>query len=420
MCFTDAVILAGGKGLGLEPITNTRPKTLIPILNRKLIEDHIMKLYDVGVRRIVVVVGYMGDKVRSSVERLCSSLGIEYVFVNQDPPLGTAHALLNAVPYVKSEDFITVYGDIYFKSSKVLKDLISYRGNVVSVSEVEDPSKYGVVVVSGGRVVKVVEKPKEYLSNYVNAGIYRFTKDVMKFLEKTEVSVRGEYELTSTIQLMIDNGIEFKYLVVNEWLDVGRPWSLIEVNKLELEDVNTQVIKGFVESGVTIKGPVIIEEGAEVLSGSYIVGPAYIGRGVTVGPNAYIRPYTVVLDNSKIGFNVEVKESIVMEDVHISHQSYVGDSVVCEGSNLGAGTILANLRFDEKTVKVRVKGVLEDSGRRKLGAFIGGYVRTGVNVSVFPGVKIGAYSWIYPGVVVTDDVPPRSILKYNGVLVSMC
>ncbi|MEM4856257.1 MAG: glucosamine-1-phosphate N-acetyltransferase, partial [Sulfolobales archaeon] len=83
------------------------------------------------------------------------------------------------------------------------------------------------------------------------------------------------------------------------------------------------------------------------------------------------------------------------------------------------GTILANLRVDEKTVKVRVKGVLEDSGRKKLGAFIGGYVRTGVNVSVFPGVKIGAYSWIYPGVVVTDDVPPKSILKHNGVLVSM-
>ncbi|MEM4033683.1 MAG: sugar phosphate nucleotidyltransferase [Sulfolobales archaeon] len=419
MCFTDAVILAGGKGLGLEPITNTRPKTLIPVLNRKLIEDHVMKLYDVGIRRIVVVVGYMGDKVKSFVEGLCSSLGIECEFVSQDPPLGTAHALLNAVPYVKSEELITIYGDIYVKSSKILKDLMSCEGNVVSVSEVKDPSRYGVVVVSEDRVIKIVEKPKEYLSNYVNAGIYRFTKDILRFLERTEVSVRGEYELTSTIQSMIDNGIEFKYLVINGWLDVGRPWSLIEVNKLELESVNTQLVKGSVEGGVTIKGPVIIEEGAEILSGTYIVGPAYIGHGVTVGPNAYIRPYTVVLDNSRVGFNVEVKESIIMENVHISHQSYVGDSVVCEGSNLGAGTILANLRFDEKTVKVRVKGVLEDSGRRKLGAFIGGYVRTGVNVSVFPGVKIGAYSWIYPGVVVTDDVPPRSILKYNGVLVSM-
>ena len=143
----------------------------------------------------------------------------------------------------------------------------------------------------------------------------------------------------------------------------------------------------------------------------------YIGKDVEVGPNAYVRSYSVILDGSRIGFNVEVKESVIMEHTHISHQAYVGDSVVCEGVNLGAGTILANLRFDGKTVKVRIKGAVEDSGRRKLGAFIGGYVRTGVNVSVFPGVKIGAYSWIYPGVTVTDDVPPKSILKYNGVIV---
>ncbi|MEM0361759.1 MAG: sugar phosphate nucleotidyltransferase [Sulfolobales archaeon] len=416
---TEAILLAGGKGVGLEPITNTRPKPLVPILGSKLIERHLISLSRVGIKKVVVVVSYMGDVIKKFADEVAQKLGLDLVYVDQGLPLGTADAVMKAAPYVSVNDFVVLYADIYFRDADFLNNLIRCCGNVVTVAEVGDPSRYGVVVVSDGRVVKIVEKPKQYLSSYVNAGIYRFDGRLVRFLERTEPSERGEYELTTTMQLMIDAGIEFNYLVVDGWLDIGRPWSLLEANKLELSSLNKQLINGYVESGAVIKGPVIIGEGSQILSGSYIVGPSYIGRGVVVGPNAYIRPYTVVLDNSRVGFNVEVKESIIMENTHISHQSYVGDSVVCEGVNLGAGTILANLRFDEKTVKVRVKGVLEDSGRKKLGAFIGGYVRTGVNVSVFPGVKIGAYSWIYPGVVVTDDVPPKSILKHNGVLVSM-
>lgn len=372
-----------------------------------------------GIKKVIVVVNYMGDAIRKFADEVAQQLGLDLVYVDQGSPLGTADAVMKAAPYVSADDFIVLYADIYFRNTDFLNNLIRCCGSVVTVAEVGDPGRYGVVVVSNGRVVKIVEKPKQYLSNYVNAGIYRFDGRLVRFLERTEQSERGEYELTATVQLMIDAGIGFNYLVIDGWLDIGRPWSLLDANKLELSSLNKQLVNGYVESGAVIKGPVIIEEGSQILSGSYVVGPSYIGRGVVVGPNAYIRPHTVVLDNSRVGFNVEVKESIVMENTHISHQSYVGDSVVCEGVNLGAGTILANLRFDEKTVKVRVKGVLEDSGRKKLGAFIGGYVRTGVNVSVFPGVKIGAYSWIYPGAVVTDDVPPKSILKHNGVLISM-
>ncbi|MEM1982696.1 MAG: sugar phosphate nucleotidyltransferase [Sulfolobales archaeon] len=412
-------MLAGGKGVGLEPITNTRPKPLVPILNNKLVERHLINLSRVGVGRVIVVVNYMGDTVREFVNKVTQRTGLDVVYVDQGSPLGTAHAVAKAAPYLSDDEFLVLYSDVYFRDTKLLNDLMRIKSNAIAVAKVTDPSRYGVVVIDGGKVVKIVEKPKQYLGNYVNGGVYKFSKELIKFLEKTEASERGEYELTSTLQSMMDVGIEFNYALIDGWVDIGRPWSLLEANKLELEVIDEQVVRGSVEGNVVIKGPVVIEEGSQVLSGSYIVGPSYIGHGVTVGPNAYIRPYSVILDNSRVGFNVEVKESLVMENTHISHQSYVGDSVVCEGVNLGAGTILANLRFDEKNVKVRVKGVFEDSGRKKLGAFIGGYVRTGVNVSVFPGVKIGAYSWIYPGVVVTEDVPPRSILKHNGVLVSM-
>jgi len=412
---SEAILLTGGRGVGLEPITHTRPKSLIPVLDKPLIELHLRNLAEAGVKRVIIVISYMGDKVKDSVELINNELSLNVEYVDQGEPLGTAHALIKALPHVRGDEFLLIYGDVYYgRNPQLLKELITKRGTVITVAEVDSPSRYGALLLNGDKVVKIIEKPREFISNYVNAGVYKLTRGIERYAEGVGVSERGEYELTTALQAMINSGECIGYVSVKEWVDVGRPWSLIDVNKYELMSINKQVIKGAVEGNVVIKGPVIIEEGAQVLSGSYIIGPAYIGRDATVGPNAFIRPYTVILRGARIGFNVEVKESIVMEYAHISHQSYVGDSVVCEHTNLGAGTILANLRFDEKNVKVRIKGVLEDSGRKKLGAFIGGYVRTGVNVSTLPGVKIGAYSWIYPGVVVTEDVPPKSIVKYGG------
>jgi len=130
---------------------------------------------------------------------------------------------------------------------------------------------------------------------------------------------------------------------------------------------------------------------------------------VEIGPNAYIRPYSVICSGSKIGFSVEVKESVLFENVHAHHLAYIGDSVICENVNLGAGTVLANLRHDGATVKMTIKGIREDTDRRKLGAIIGAGVKTGINVSVMPGVKIGSNSWILPGVVVYRDIPSNTI-----------
>ncbi|MCC6024890.1 MAG: nucleotidyl transferase, partial [Desulfurococcaceae archaeon] len=198
------------------------------------------------------------------------------------------------------------------------------------------------------------------------------------------------------------------YEYSGKWIDVGKPWHVIEANKIALEGVTT-TIRGRIEDPVYIKGSVVIEEGAEIKPFTVIEGPAYIGKGAVIGPHAYIRPWSVICQNSRIGFSVEVKESVIMENVHASHLSYIGDSVICEGVNLGAGTILANLRLDEKSIKMTIKGVREDTGRVKLGGIIGAHVKTGVNVSIMPGVKIGSYSWILPGTVVYRDVPPKTI-----------
>jgi bifunctional UDP-N-acetylglucosamine pyrophosphorylase/glucosamine-1-phosphate N-acetyltransferase len=156
---------------------------------------------------------------------------------------------------------------------------------------------------------------------------------------------------------------------------------------------------------------VILGKDGVIRAGSIVEGPAFIGEGSKVGPNAYVRRFTFLDRGVRIGNACEVKNSIVMEGTKIPHLSYVGDSIVGCNCNIGAGTMVANLRFDEAFITATVKGERVSTGERKFGAVIGDNVRTGVNVSVMPGVKIGYGSWIGPGTVVSRDVPARTFVK---------
>jgi len=153
-----------------------------------------------------------------------------------------------------------------------------------------------------------------------------------------------------------------------------------------------------------------LAKGSLVKSGAYIEGPVYVGEGAVVGPNAYLRAGTSLGKGVKVGAGCEVKNSIVMDEARIPHLCYVGDSILGNGASLGAGTITANLKFNDSNVESRVKGRPVDSGQRKLGAIFGDRVKTGINVSIFPGVKIGADAWIGPGAVVRADVPSNARL----------
>jgi bifunctional UDP-N-acetylglucosamine pyrophosphorylase/glucosamine-1-phosphate N-acetyltransferase len=163
-------------------------------------------------------------------------------------------------------------------------------------------------------------------------------------------------------------------------------------------------IRGTVENGAHIIGEVTVAETARIRSGTYIEGPALIGEECDIGPNCYIRPYTTINSKVRLGNACEVKESIIMDKAHVGHLSYIGDSIIGENCNLGAGTITGNFRLDGGSVKMVVKGALVDSGRRKLGAVLGDNVKIGIGALLMPGVKVGCNGWIGPGVVVYRDV----------------
>jgi Nucleoside-diphosphate-sugar pyrophosphorylase involved in lipopolysaccharide biosynthesis/translation initiation factor 2B, gamma/epsilon subunits (eIF-2Bgamma/eIF-2Bepsilon) len=396
------VVLAAGRGERLAPLTETRPKPLLPVLGESLVCRHLRLALSTGsYDRVIVVVSYMG----SVISRAVSSCGFNVDLVDQGGEFGTGHAVFKAMEYGGPGLYTIVYSDLYM--SPEVYSLIELLGSPgVLATTTSRPWDYGVLVIEGGVLKGVVEKPSgPPPSNLVFAGVLRLDYDFIEYFKSLKPSPRGELEATDALSMIaLDHRVDVRVAPEGSWLDVGRPWDLLLASRDALDRELKPLIKGDVHPTSVIEGRVFVEEGARIGAYTVIEGPAYIGRGAVVGPHAHIRPYTVILDGAHIGAFTQVKASILMEHSNAPHLNYVGDSIVGEHVNLGAGTITANFRFDEATVKVTVKGSRVDSGLRKLGAIIGGYVKTGINVSILPGVKIGSRAWIWPGCVVNRDV----------------
>jgi len=398
----QAVILAAGEGTRMRPLTYTRPKVMLPVANRPILEHLMEELAKAGVDEAVIVVGYRDGTIRSHFGERWNGIKIKYV--RQSRQLGTAHALLSAEHFLEDR-FLMLNGDaIVFEED--LRKLVKEE-NGIAVFEVPNPEDFGVVEVADGKVSRIIEKPEKPKSNLINAGVYAFTKEILDYVKKTPVSVRGEYEITDSITMAISEGFEFKAVKIERWIDVGYPWDLLKANEELLKNIESK-IDGEVERNATIKGNVVVGEGSVIMSGAYIIGPVIIGKNCRIGPNCYIRPYTSIGDNCHIGAAVEVKNSIIMAGTKLPHHNYVGDSVIGENCNFGAGTKIANLRLDEGEVFVNVKGKAVRTGRKKFGAAIGDTVKTGINASINVGSMIGNDVFIGPGAVVNGFVEPHS------------
>lgn len=403
--FVQAIVLAAGEGTRMRPLTHTKPKVMLPIANRPILDHLIVELRRAGIRDLILVVGYKDEIIRNYF-RDGSDWGVSIAYVSQKVQSGTADALKSAMHLIEDE-FIMLNGDNIIGCEDI-KKIAETDGFAIGVKEVENPRDFGVVGVKNGFVKEIVEKPEKPTSNLINAGVYKFRKsEIMECLEKTPVSKRGEYEITDTIQLAINDGLEFKAVQVEGWIDVGYPWDLLKANEILIKRIKPE-IRGEVEEGAVIKGNVFIDEGTVVRAGSYIIGPVVIGKNCRIGPNCFIRPYTSIGDNCHIGAFVEVKNSIVMSNTNIPHLNYVGDSIIGENCNLGAGTKIANLRLDDGDVDAVVKGRKIFTGRRKFGAVIGDSVKTGINVSINVGTMIGNDVYIAPSAFVEGYIEPYS------------
>ena len=405
----DYVLLAAGKGTRLWPVTEETPKVMIRIMEKPILEWMVDGI--VGhAGRIIVVVGAGKEKIIAHFAS--KQYRKKMVFVEQAKQLGTGHALLQAEKFVDG-DFVVLNADTFFDPSifSLLKKKAKPGDYFAVAKAVPDASKYGVYTVKNGMVAGLVEKPAKAKEGLINTGLFHLPKRFFSLIRKIGVSPRGEYELTDAVLAFAKKeglkALEFK----DYWNDTGYYWNYLDASAFALENLMQKKVLGKVEPGVTIKGKVFVSKGAILKAGTYIEGPAWIGEEAVIGPRAYLRPNSAIESHCHIGNGTETKNSIIMRHSNAAHLSYVGDSILCEHVNLGAGTMLANLRFDDAPVKVTVGGKRIPSEKRKLGCAMGEGTKTGANVVVNPGILIGSHCFIYPGTVVSKNLDSGTVAR---------
>jgi len=391
----QAVVLAAGEGTRMRPLTVNTPKPMLPVADRPLVAHTADTAIEAGADELIFVVGYEADAVREYFGD--SYRGVPVSFAIQEEQLGTADAVDAASKYLDGP-FAVLNGDNLYDEQS-LTALFDAAPSIAAY-RVPDPSNYGVLSTEGDIVTAIVEKPADPPTKLANAGAYVFPAEAREWLD-VPMSDRGEREITDVVtQVIEEHGVTA--VEVDRWLDVGRPWELLEANEWKLADQDRR-IDGEVRGDADLRGTVVVEAGAVIEPGVTIEGPVMVRESAHVGPNAYVRGATLLGPGSHVGHGVEVKNSVVMADSNVPHVSYLGDSVLGTDVNLGAGSQVANLRHDGEPVEITVKGDRVSTGRRKFGIVAGDGVRTAINTSLNAGVVLSAGATTAPGESVTRD-----------------
>jgi bifunctional UDP-N-acetylglucosamine pyrophosphorylase/glucosamine-1-phosphate N-acetyltransferase len=383
---------------------------MIPVAGKPIVEHVISAIRSAGIRSIVLVTRYRSELVKKHIGN-GSKLGVTVDYVDQPDISGTASAISMAQDQVGSNDFLVAYGDLVVTPRAINRVVDTYRKKgrkpTIGLIPVSRPESYGMAKVSGDLLIEIIEKPSQSQSpsNLANTGIYVLNPTIFDHLQTTLRSGRGEFEITDTISSLAKTGTPVAWARIDpsDWQDIGKPWDVLAANARLLARSKRR-IAGRIEEGAKVTGQVTIEKGALIRTGTVIEGPARIGEGAVIGPLAHIRAGTCVGKRSAIGAFCEVKNSIIMDHTKIPHLSYVGDSIIGEHCNLAAGTIVANLKLSDNTVRMRIKDSLVDTGLRKLGIVTGDNVRTGINASFMPGIRIASGAVIPACSVVSEDV----------------
>lgn len=343
------LILSGGAGTRLRPITHTSAKQLVPVANKPVLFYGIEALVDAGVTEIgIIIAPETGDEIRAAAGD-GSQFGAEITYIVQDEPAGLAHAVLTAESFIAGSPFVMYLGDNLLRDG--LRGLVqtfieSSPDALILLTPVDDPSSYGVAELDGERIVRLIEKPKDPPSNLALVGVYLFTPAIFDAARALKPSWRGELEITEAIQGLIDDGHQVRSEVVSGWWkDTGQLADMLEANRLVLEELQTR-LDGSVDEESRVEGRVVLEAGAS-LTRSVVRGPAVIGAGAQI-EDAYIGPYTSIGEEVRI-CRSEVEHSIILSG------SLVEDlGTRMEASLLGRNVKLTRSNGPPKTLRLLV------------------------------------------------------------------
>ncbi len=338
-----ALVLAGGKGTRLRPITHTSAKQLIPIANKPILVYGLEALAAAGIRQVGMIVGDTAQSIREAVGD-GHALGIEVTYLPQDAPLGLAHAVWTARDFLGQDPFLMFLGDNLIKDPlKPLVDrfLREQPNALLLLAPVPNPSAFGVVELAGDRIVRLIEKPKVPPSNLALVGVYLFDSEILRVIPKLKPSWRNELEITEAIQMLLDEKRRIVYQKIEQWWkDTGKKEDLLDANRFVLKEMSGDEILGDIVQSV-IHGPVRIGKGTRVVK-SRITGPCVIGENGLI-EDAAIGPFTSIAANAKI-VRTEIHHSILMEDVTLADlprpltDSLLGRGVQIERDNLRGGS----------------------------------------------------------------------------------
>jgi glucose-1-phosphate thymidylyltransferase len=323
------LILSGGKGTRLRPLTYTAAKQLVPVANKPVLFYAIEDLVEAGVTDLGIVVGDTHEQIRAAVGD-GSSFGGKATFIEQPAPLGLAHAVKTAQPFIGTDRFVLFLGDNFIREgvTRFIKEFEASSANaMILLFRVPNPQSFGVAEIADGRVLRVVEKPKEPKTDLAIVGIYMFDEHVFEAADSIKPSARGELEITDAIQWLVDHDYDVQARVVEgNWIDTGKQSDMLDANRLVLEMLPTR-IDGDVDEQSTVHGRVVIEKGA-VVRNSVVRGPAIIGANSEV-VDSYVGPFTAI-DHDCALKQAEIEHSIVME-----HSRIVGIGQRIEDSLIG-------------------------------------------------------------------------------------
>ncbi len=332
-----ALILSGGAGTRLRPITHTSAKQLIPIANKPILFYGLEAIRDAGIQDVGIVVGDTQAEIEGAVGD-GSRWGLKVTYIRQGAPLGLAHAVLVAEEFLGSDDFVMYLGDNVIKGgiAGLVDEFRRERTDAtILLAKVRDPQRFGVAELEDGRVVRLVEKPKDPPSDLALVGVYLFSPAIIDAAKSIQPSWRDELEITDAIQELIDRGLDVRpHIIDGWWKDTGKLEDLLEANRIMLEGMQT-LIEGTVDEESQIVGTVVVETGAEILRSS-IRGPAIIGEGTRV-VDSFIGPYTAVSSDCRIE-DSEIEHSVVWEGssiigMHRLEDSLIGKEVVVDRSD---------------------------------------------------------------------------------------
>lgn len=324
------VVLHGGAGTRLRPLTHTGPKQLIPIANKPMSQYAIEALKEAGITEIGVVLGSLAPEKVQEYYGDGSKFGVSITYINQGEPKGIAHAVKLTEYFVGEDPFVVFLADNILKGG--IRGMVEEFENSQAAAEialcpVSNPQSFGVAELKDGRIVRLIEKPKEPPSDLALVGIYLFRKQVFDSIRRLKPSWRKELEITDAIQTLMDDGLEVRHhLVKGWWKDTGRPEDILEANQLVLSEIEPYN-KGKLEPEVKTSGTICVGEGTVIYSDTTLRGPLIIGKNCRIGPRSYVGPYSSVGDNSTIR-GAEIENIIVMDDCRIECKTRIVDSLI--------------------------------------------------------------------------------------------